>query len=542
MKFNKIIFFILLVSALIGISTTLTDDFEISKNLELFSNIYKDVNVNYVDEIDPEKMMEYGLVAMLRSLDPYTVYIPAEEVAQFQSSITGNYAGFGASINSSQDTITITEVYENSPAKKAGLRAGDKIFTVNERLLNTIPQKERSTLLRGPAGSKVKVDFLRPHIGTMKAEVIREEIKVANVPYYDIISDDIAYICLSTFSENAGKNVQNRLQELKARKKITSVILDLRGNSGGLLIEAINVVKVFVEKGTPIVSVKSKNKEKQNTYRTLNQPLDANIPLVVLIDEQSASASEIVAGAIQDLDRGVIIGKKSFGKGLVQNTRDLPYGGKIKLTTSRYHIPSGRCIQSSNYMDGKTVSIADSLYEKFKTVGGRVVYDRGGISPDISIETKELADIIKLLNRQNLIFEFAVNFSNTKKINKIEELKLTDSDFEDFISYLEKININQKSDFEKSIQQLESKLLTENLDTELKSEMDLIKNSLKNERIQKIRKYKKQILSEIQSNICLNLFLKKETLKNSIDQDLDISMASEILKNNQRYNSILEKK
>jgi carboxyl-terminal processing protease len=540
MKIKKIsIYFSIIFLAIFAISTTFSDDFEVTKNLEIFSDIFREVNTFYADDVDAEKMMESGLNAMLKNMDPYTVYIPAEEVAAFQSSISGKYAGIGAIVYTFKDTILISEVYENSPAFKGGLKAGDKIYAIEGKKLGDYSDSDRSLLLRGLVGSKLAVELYRPSKGKVNLTLTREEILVNNVPFYDIVSNDIGYIVLSTFTENAGKNVQQALSELSRRTKLKGVILDLRGNSGGLLSEAVNVVNIFVPKATVVVSTKSKNRENQNNYQTLNNPFDKNIPLVVLVDESSASASEIVAGAIQDLDRGVIIGRKTYGKGLVQNTKDLPYNAKIKLTTSRYYTPSGRCIQSSNYQSGKAVAIADSLFEKFKTRNGRIVLDGGGVIPDVNNTNVELKTIVKELKDQRHIFNFGVSYLQKNTLSTPESFTLNEGVFNDFIRSLEVSGFSGSNQFEKALSDFESKLDSENLKGTLSTELTEMKDFIKKEKLSKLSKYKNEILFEIQKNIAEQAFLKRGSILNTLKIDETINKGIQVLNASEQYRSIL---
>jgi carboxyl-terminal processing protease len=478
---------------------------------------------------------------MLQNMDPYTVYIPANEVDQFQSTISGHYAGMGAAVIRVDSYAVISEVYENAPAFKAGLRAGDKLISADGKSLKSLSVQDVSSMLRGSPGSKVKVEYQRQGKGNNFVEITREEVFVNNTPFYDILPGDVAYIALTTFSENAGKNVYKALLEMKRQKNLKALILDLRGNTGGLLNEAVNVTNVFVAKGVQVVSIKGKDKEKQQIYRTLNQPADAELPLVILIDEQSASASEIVAGAIQDLDRGVIIGQKSFGKGLVQTTKDLPFGAKLKITTARYYIPSGRCIQATQYKDGKPLMITDSLREKFKTQAGRIVLDGGGILPDIATGTDELKIIINSLNSNRLFFEFAVDYIQNNKVAAPESFKLEESIFKEFLSFLDRKNFNQLTYTELSISSFEKKAKAEGISETVNPMLEEVKSVIKKDKIEKMSKFKKEILFELQHEISEQVHMKKGSLKNSVNFDPEVQLALEMLRNSSEYNSILKK-
>jgi carboxyl-terminal processing protease len=537
-KNKKTILFIVIICGFFGLATTLTDEFEITKNLELFSNIFRDVNVNYVDETDPEKMMEAGLNGMLSSLDPYSVYIPARETEKFLSNLSGHYAGIGSGVIVDNDYNVITEVFENAPAYKAGLRPGDILISADGKSLKSLSINDVSNILRGKAGSRVKIEYQRAGINKT-LELTREEVYINNVPYFGMLKNKVGYIALSTFSENAGKNVANALSELKQKQQLSALIFDLRGNTGGLLHEAVNVANVFLLKGKDVVSIRGRDRDKQQVYKTLNQATDAEIPLIILVDGSSASASEIVAGALQDLDRAVIIGEKSFGKGLVQSTKDLPYGGKIKMTTSRYYLPSGRCIQSLVYKDGKSIAVPDSDRAVFKTVNGRNVLDGAGIFPDVKTIDKEQLEVINTLSSGKQFFYFAVDYIRNNKIAGPEEFNLDSEIFDKFVTYLEKNNFNFISETEKSLNLLAKKAKTEGISSELNNEIDAIKAEIRKEKINSISKHRNLILFELQKEISLQAHLKRGSIQNSISKDPDILKSLEILSNLVNFNKIL---
>jgi len=537
-KNKKTILFIVIICGFFGLATTLTDEFEITKNLELFSNIFRDVNVNYVDETDPEKMMEAGLNGMLSSLDPYSVYIPARETEKFLSNLSGHYAGIGSGVIVDNDYNVITEVFENAPAYKAGLRPGDILISADGKSLKSLSINDVSNILRGKAGSRVKIEYQRAGINKT-LELTREEVYINNVPYFGMLKNKVGYIALSTFSENAGKNVANALSELKQKQQLSALIFDLRGNTGGLLHEAVNVANVFLPKGKDVVSIRGRDRDKQQVYKTMNQATDAEIPLIILVDGSSASASEIVAGALQDLDRAVIIGEKSFGKGLVQSTKDLPYGGKIKMTTSRYYLPSGRCIQSLVYKDGKSIAVPDSDRAVFKTVNGRNVLDGAGIFPDVKTIDKEQLEVINTLSSGKQFFYFAVDYIRNNKIAGPEEFNLDSEIFDKFVAYLEKNNFNFISETEKSLNLLAKKAKTEGISSELNNDIDAIKAEIRKEKINSISKHRNLILFELQKEISLQAHLKRGSIQNSISKDPDILKSLEILSNLVNFNKIL---
>jgi carboxyl-terminal processing protease len=537
-KNRKLLLLAVLVSGFLGLATTLTNEFEITKNLELFSNIFRDVNVNYVDETDPEKMMEAGLVGMLQSLDPYSVYIPASETEKFMSTLSGHYAGIGTGVIVDNDYNVITEVFENAPAYKAGLRPGDILIAADGKSLKSLSINEVSNILRGRAGSKVKLEYQRAGLNKT-IELTREEVYINNVPYFGMLKNNVGYIALSTFSEDAGKNVAKAFSLLKQKNQLSALVFDLRGNTGGLLNEAVNVANVFLPKGKNVVSIRGRNMESQTTYKTINQAIDSEIPLVILVDESTASASEIVAGALQDLDRAVILGQKSFGKGLVQSTKDLPYGGKIKLTTSRYYLPSGRCIQSLVYKDGKAVSVPDAERAVFKSQNGRKVLDGAGIFPDIRSTDEDAEELFKKIRSEKQFFYFAVDYLRNNKIGGPDEFMLEPTVFDKFSDYLEKNNFNFVSETEKSLNLLAKKAKTEGSSTDLSEEIDAIKTELRKEKMNSLSKFKNLILFELQKEISIQAHLKRGSIQNSISKDPDILKSLEILSDIKSYEKIL---
>ncbi|MCC7332552.1 MAG: S41 family peptidase [Flavobacteriales bacterium] len=383
--------------------------FEISKNLDIFATLFRELNTYYVDDSDPGKLMKTGIDAMLESLDPYTNYIPESNIEDYKLMTTGQYGGIGALIQKQGDFVIISEPYEGFGAFKAGLRAGDKLIEIDGKSVKGKNTEEIREVLLGQPGSVVNLKIERP--GTKEpfvSKVTREEVKIKDVPYFSVIQDSVGYIKLTGFTESASKEVKNALNSL-LEQKVTSLILDLRGNGGGLLSEAVNIVNFFVPKGSDVVSTKGKIKEWDKTYKALNDPIDIKIPLVVLIDEGSASASEIVSGTLQDYDRAVILGNQSFGKGLVQSVRPLSYNSKLKVTVAKYYTPSGRCIQKLDYShrekDGKVNVVADSMIREFKTIHSkRPVFDGKGVTPDVSVEKTELSNISAILISKNLIF------------------------------------------------------------------------------------------------------------------------------------------
>ncbi|HSZ24906.1 MAG TPA: S41 family peptidase, partial [Cytophagaceae bacterium] len=439
---------IIIISSILGLSTiglysfTKTEKyFEIAKNLDIFATLFKEVNTYYVDEINPNKFMKDGIDAMLENLDPYTNYIPEDEIEDYRAQLTGQYGGIGAVIGNRNDRAIVLMPYEGFPAHKGGLMIGDEIMQVDGIDTKGKNTSDISKLLKGQAGTMVKVTVKRYGV-TNKFDLIltREKIKIENVPYYGMIDDKTGYFKLSEFTSNASKDVKNALTQLK-NKGAKSIIFDLRDNPGGLLTEAINISNIFIQKEKPIVSTKGKTSEWNKIYYATVSPIDTLIPLVVLTSGKSASASEIVSGVIQDYDRGVIVGQRSYGKGLVQATRPLSYNSQLKITTAKYYTPSGRCIQAIDYThrneDGNAGKIPDSLRNAFKTKNKRVVYDGGGITPDIPVERKIVPPIITSLYNKNLIFDYATLYaSNNKTIKPPKEFVFSDDDYDAFLKWL----------------------------------------------------------------------------------------------------------
>jgi carboxyl-terminal processing protease len=538
---NKVMFTLVLVFGLMGISTEL-NDFEIAKNLEIFSNIYRELNTFYADEVDPEYLMETGVNAMLNSLDPYTTYIPADEVAQFRSTITGKYGGVGASILKGKEHIIISLPYENGPAQKAGLKVGDRMLEIDGKNVVGASMQDISTKMRGAPNSNVTIKVARDAVeAPLSFTLTREEIKVTNTPYYGMLEDKTAYIVLNSFSENAGKNVANALATLKEKYEVRGVILDLRGNTGGLLTEAVNVANVFLDKGAMIVQIKGRDKATQQVFRTLNNPIDKEVPVCILIDKSSASASEIVAGAIQDLDRGIIVGQRSYGKGLVQNTRNLSFGAKIKLTTARYYIPSGRCIQALRYKNGKPEQIADSLQTPYETMGGRSVYAGGGIKPDVFVDNRAFLKIMSTLNEDLYLFDFAAAYELTHKtIAEASKFELTDKDFDAFLTFLQEKGYTYKTETELLLEQLETKAEKEAYSEAVQSELDDIRNILSTSGQQELKKQKGPLMHLIQRYIVTRYYYEKGSLETGVRLDEEIKAAQKMLANPTIYEQTLK--
>jgi carboxyl-terminal processing protease len=534
----------MLVVLLFGISTTFTSDhgkyFEIAKNIEIFTNLYKEINTHYVDELDPGKLMRIGVDAMLESLDPYTNYISESEIEGFRYITEGKYNGIGAQIKIIDDYITITQPYENSPAFKAGLKAGDQLIAVDGKAAKGKTAEEVNEILKGYPGTEVELTVKRPGESKhLKINLIRDEVSVPNVPYSGMVSDNVGYVALTTFTREAGRNVGNALKKLKEENEnLKGIILDLRGNGGGLLAEAVNVSNVFIPKSSLIVTTKGKVKDWDRSFKTLNKPIDEDINLAVLINHGSASASEIVSGVIQDFDRGVLIGQRSYGKGLVQNTRDIGYNSKVKMTTAKYYIPSGRCIQSVEYMEGEPADIPDDKRAKFKTQNGRQVLDGGGVSPDIIIDEDADSDILKTLSNKHLIFKFVTEFVlKNESVSSVEEFNFTDWD--GFVQYLAKNNFDYNTESEKLLKELKGQaekdgyIVTADIETLENKIIEAKKNDLNNN--------KEAIIDMIEKEIASRYFYEKGKIEIGLRNDIEIKQAVSLLNNDTEYKKALNK-
>lgn len=523
------------------------NDFEIAKNVDIFVSILKDLNEKYADEISPGALTQTAIDAMLKSLDPYTVYYPESEIEDYRMMTTGQYGGVGALIQQHGDDVVIAEPYEGSPAAKAGLWAGDVVRKVNGQSLNGKSSSDVSAAMKGQPGSTLVLEVFRPSANkTLTFNIIREEIKLPNIPYSGIIGDKVGYIKLDQFTEKAASEVLEAFRKLKD-DGMEYLILDLRNNGGGLLGEAVRIMNIFVEQGVKIVETKGKIPEMQKVYKTPIPAVDKEIPVVVLVNEYSASASEIVSGAFQDLDRGVIVGKKTFGKGLVQNVLPLDYNTSLKITVAKYYIPSGRCVQNIEYFDRDTTKgafrIPDSLAVAFKTRNGRTVYDKGGVEPDILTKDSLFSEILESLVRHNLIFDFANEYrAKHETIPTADKFVVDDALYDEFVAFLKDKDYSYKTDAEIALE--EFKKIAEEAKT-FKSVEPVylqLKTELEKTKSQDLQTYKHEISSYLASEIVVRYYYQKGRIMNILSEDPDIAVAKSVLLDSQRYKSILSPK
>ena len=540
---KKLILISLVISSLTLLSFK-SDYFEIAKNLEIFTDLYKELNTYYVDETDPGKLIKSAMDEMLQTLDPYTNYIPESEIEDFQFMTTGQYGGIGAMITKRDEYVYISEPYEGFPAQKSGLMAGDKILEVNKISVKGKSTEEVSKLLKGQPNTNVSILIERKYINDpFEVSFKREKVTVGSVPYFGLLENNIGYVKLRSFTRNCSNDLKNAILKLK-EQNVTSLILDLRGNPGGLLNESVKIANFFVNQGEDIVSTKGKIKSWEKVYKATSKPIDTEIPLVVLIDQSSASASEIVSGSLQDLDRAVIVGKRSFGKGLVQQTRKLSYNSQLKLTVAKYYIPSGRCIQALDYSnrneDGSVGKIADSLSTEFRTKNNRKVYDGGGITPDLVTESETSSKILLSLFRERLFFDYATEFRlKNDNILSAKDFKITDEKFSDFKTFLSDKDYEYETDTEKAYKKLKKVAKDENYFESMRNDFDLLVAKLddaKNDDLEKNKEFIKEILA---NEIVSRYYYQKGRIQSSLNYDKDILQAISILSDSTKYKQIL---
>lgn len=548
--FNKARLLLLFIAigtlALFSFNNAGTNYFEISKNLDIFATLYREVNTYYVDDVDAGKLIKKAIDEMLESLDPYTNYISEAEAEDFRFQMTGQYGGIGSMVGTKDNQVVVTDPYEGFPAQKADLRAGDIILEIEGKQTTGKSTADISKLLKGQPGTQLKLKIKREGEGELIKQIIREEIHLKNVPYYGMLNQNTGYIKLASFTQNAGKEVYDAMISLKKDPNLKQVILDVRGNPGGLLHESINIVNVFVQGGQEVVSTKGKVQEWDKSYRTLNQPVDTLIPLVVLTNRGSASASEIVSGSIQDLDRGVVIGQKTFGKGLVQSTRPLSYNTQLKVTTAKYYTPSGRCIQALDYThrntDGSVGSVPDSLKKAFKTRRGRVVYDGGGVDPDIVTKTLAYSKIAESLLINQLVFDFATHYrSKHNSIAPAKDFYLTDETFTDFKNYISGKQYDYQTATEKALEDFKKRAEDEKYFDAVKMQYEQLKQNLNHDKQADLEKNKAEIIKLLESEIARRYYFQRAQYEMAIKHDPDVQEAIKLFAEPSRYAQLLKK-
>lgn len=544
------IIFVLSLLLVAGVSTGFlinqeTRDFRIAKNLDIFFSLFRELNTFYVDEIDPDKVIKSGIDNMLKTLDPYTVYFPESEADEFSFMMSGKYGGIGSLVRSNGEFVIISEVYKGFPADLAGIKAGDLLKKVNGVSLNGFSTDKVSEKLKGDPGTEVIITVERDGKET-DFTLKREKIIIPPVPYYGMIDSNTGYIRFTNFTQDCINDVKNALISLKTNNP-QQIILDLRGNPGGLLTEAVEIVNLFVGPGNEVVSTKGKVKQFDEIYKTTKQAVDEKIQLAVIINRGSASASEIVAGAIQDLDRGIIVGQRSYGKGLVQITRPLSYNTQLKVTTAKYYIPSGRCIQARDFShpneDGSVGIIPDSLISEFKTRNGRIVKDGGGIAPDIDILPETLSQIAAELYVRNYIFDYATKYYwSHPEIKSPEQFSFLDKDYTDFRSFLESRNFSYKTGTEESFNELISNAKREKYYDMHKDIFNELEKDISHSLDQDLSAFRNEISDLIEDEIISRYFYEGGAIAWTLKKDEQVLKALEVLNNEEEYTSILKGK
>lgn len=519
-------------------------NFQIAKNLDIFNSIVKELDMFYVDTIDPNKTIREGIDNMLYSLDPYTVYYPENDQDELEMMVKGSYGGIGSLIryNPKSKYTVIAEPYEGMPAAESGLKAGDLLLEIDGKDLKG--NSDVSTLLRGQVGTSFKLKVQRPGVKEpLEFNIVRRSIQMPTIPYYGVMDGQVGYINLSSFSGSPSKDFKKAFLDLK-KQGITSLVIDLRNNGGGLLDQAVEIVNMFVPRGKTIVTTKGKIKQASNTYKTLREPLDTDIPIAVLVNSGTASSSEILSGSLQDLDRAVIVGNRTYGKGLVQVPRSLPYGGNLKITTSKYYIPSGRCVQAIDYAhrneDGSVARIPDSLTTVFHTAAGREVRDGGGVSPDIEVKQERLPNILFYLVRDNLIFDYATDYClKHTAIASAKEFELTDADYEEFKNKVKGADFKYDQQSEKILNTLKEAAEFEGYMKDASDEFKALENKLKHNLDRDLDYFSKDIKKMIAEEIIKRYYYQEGAIIQQLKDDKDLDEAVKVLTNPERYQQIL---
>jgi carboxyl-terminal processing protease len=540
---RKISLAIIASAVLLAFTPAAEPYFEIAKNLDIFTTLFREVNAYYVDEVDPKPLVQTGIQGMLESLDPYTDFIPEEDLEAFSIQTTGQYAGIGALITTLNNRNVVTHPYENFPAHRAGIRVGDEIIAVDGKSVRGKTTRETSVMLKGGPRSEVTVTVDRQG-KEISFKLNREQIKINNVTYQGMLDNQVGYIRMEEFTPGASREVEAALASLR-QQGARRFIFDLRDNPGGLMYEAINIVNLFIPKGKEVVSTRGKVNEWNKSYSTLNAPVDLNTPLVVLIDGGSASASEIVAGALQDYDRAVLVGQKTFGKGLVQTTRQLPYKAQVKITTARYHIPSGRCIQALDYahrkQDGSVQKFADSLKQAFKTVNGRTVYDGGGLDPDVVVARTPYGSALIQLAQSGLLFEYANKYcAEHNPPTSFVNFALSDAEFNAFDAWLKTRKFIYATDLESQVKKLQEQLTGNPHATELQPLIQTMKGKIADNHAGYLARFRDEIQPLLEEEIGFHVALHRGRVEASFDHDKELLEAKRILADEDAYRKLLQ--
>ena len=537
MKRLKVLLLTVVVALMsFGFTSYKNDFFEIAKQIEIFTNLYKEVNMNYVDEVNPSELMNTAIEAMLEDLDPYTVYWDEQQIQNARIRNSGSYTGIGAEIITTPESIIIKNLVKGSPADEAGLKIADEIIRIGDIEVKDY-NKDAGELLKGAPDTKVQLRLKR-NSTQQDLTLTRGVVKEKAVPFQKLLNDNTGYIVLAQFTRSASSEVIRAVQDLK-EKGATQIVLDLRNNPGGLLSEAVNVSNVFIEKGTTITFTKSAIDKYNQTYATQNKAIDTEIPVAVLINENSASASEIVSGSLQDLDRGVVIGSRSFGKGLVQRPKKLNYGTQAKITISRYYTPSGRCIQALDYLNGKSIRKDKTEYKEFKTKNGRSVYDGGGIRPDIELDIEKEEDLVKALKDNNLIFDFSVNYVYQNQNLSLDNFSVDSAILEEFKAYINQKGFNFYTETDKQIEQLKSVADNEDYLKAINSSLDELQKQLNQEKEKAFEAEKRPIQKLLTESIIRKLGYDEAVYTYYTVEDEVIKEAIEVLSNTKKYSGIL---
>ncbi len=547
---------VLVVLLAVGFSSFKKDDrnFQISKNLDIFNSIFKELDLFYVDTIDTEKMIQNGVNGMLALTDPYTVYYPEEEMSSLKEMITGKYGGIGAVIRyyKAKDRIAIFEPIEGMPAAEAGVKAGDIILSIGGKDMvrgEMEPQEfsgKVSDALRGEPGTSFILKVLRPSLNDsteMEFKLTRKNIRNNPVPYYGMVRDSVGYITLTGFTDNCAKDVKKAFIELK-QQGAKSLVFDLRDNGGGSLQEAVDIVNFFVPKGQEIVVTKGKLKQAEGSFKTMNEPIDTDIPMAVLVNGSSASASEIMSGSLQDLDRAVIVGSRTYGKGLVQTTRSLPYNGTLKVTTSKYYIPSGRCIQAIDYSrknaDGTVARTPDSLTHVFHTVAGREVRDGGGIRPDVEVKSERFPNILFYLLNDDLIFEYVTRYClKHTSIDNVDSIRISDADYADFKNMVKEHNFTYDRQSEKMLKSLKEVAEFEGYMEGAAEEFKALEQKLSHNLDRELDHFASRIKEQIAEDVATRLFYQRGAVMQRLKDDAELKKAIEVLASPAEYRNLL---